>query len=235
MQAAIARSVSAETAAIYSEWQRFASDRSDKVNEMVSPSFGPDLLSDLLRPGNFMATGSQIFSRKWLEKIGGFDERHRMIEDVDLLLRLAMAGAQFRFAGLNRSAFLYRCRPNSVSNLNKNDFVEGCIRNADLVERYWRKGGKLTPNHARQLANIYTQGTRWFAERDHAKFELLIRKIEKLVPGFIPEGPRPLRYLSAAVSYRRAELLSVRYRRVKNAILSVSSFVNRFSQSGKAL
>ncbi|MDJ0570887.1 MAG: glycosyltransferase [Pleurocapsa sp. MO_192.B19] len=39
-------------------------------------------------------TSAMIFRREWLEKVGGFDEELRQSHDVDLILRLSLAGCQ---------------------------------------------------------------------------------------------------------------------------------------------
>ncbi|MEL6929631.1 MAG: glycosyltransferase [Cyanobacteria bacterium J06600_6] len=39
-------------------------------------------------------TSAMIFRRQWLEKVGGFDEELRQSHDVDLILRLSLAGCE---------------------------------------------------------------------------------------------------------------------------------------------
>ena len=39
-------------------------------------------------------TSAMVFRREWLERVGGFDEQLRQSQDVDLILRLSLAGCQ---------------------------------------------------------------------------------------------------------------------------------------------
>jgi glycosyltransferase involved in cell wall biosynthesis len=203
---------------IYSEWQLLSLSRNSWLPEGDTrmSSLGADVTRDLIAPGNFLHIGSCVFRRNCLESVAGFDERHSLIEDVDLLLRIALAGGQFCHATADGPLFHYRQRgAGSLSRRDPAEFHEGCIRNAMMVESSWRAAGQLTDFRRQALATIYHHALRFFAVNNRERFEELVEHIKTLVPGFVPAAPAPLRSASRLVGFRRAELLSVLYRRMK--------------------
>lgn len=210
-------SLGPEIAVVYSDWCRLRWREQEWVAdpEAAAPRIGVDPLADLLRPENFIATGSQLFRRSWLERVSGFDERHSLIEDVDLLLRLAMNGGRFHLVPSTQPLFFYRQREGSLSRSSTTGFIEGCMRNARMAEGYWRAENGLTADRAELLTSIYFHGARYFASRDKGRFDAIVDQIGAVSPQVIPQGPRHLKYASRVVGYRRAERLAVLYRRIK--------------------
>src|SRR5206468_11867090 len=74
-------------AVVFSAWQRVSAD--GVAAGLARPDLRGDVVGELLKASNFMQIGSQLFSRSWLECVRGFDERLRLIEDVELALRIA--------------------------------------------------------------------------------------------------------------------------------------------------
>lgn len=220
LQARRCAGAAADLAVLYSPWQRYAERGGAWGPEgpVLRPQLGAAPLDRLLASDGFVQLGAALFRRAWLERIGGFDEAHALIEDVDLMLRIAMAGGAFIEAPAPRPLAFYRRRPGSLSQADGRAFVEGCVRNAELLERHWRAVGELSPARARQIAAVYFQGARFFAAHDAARFEALVRRIEALGPGMLPEGPPALRALSRLIGYRGAELVAAQYRRAKAAV-----------------
>jgi glycosyltransferase involved in cell wall biosynthesis len=206
-----------QVAVVYSDWARLEfKDGEWLANETIAPLVGDDAVVDLLKTENFLHTGSQLFRRAWLDKVSGYDERHWLIEDVDLQLRIALEGGKFHKVRTDYPLFFYRQRNDgSLSRRNPREFIEGCVRNARMVEAYFRSNGQLTPQRAHVLASIYFQGARYFAATDKREFETLVKKIESLIPNFVPSSPLRLRWLSRLIGYRRAERIAVLYRRLK--------------------
>jgi hypothetical protein len=169
---------------------------------------------NLLEDKNFVHTGSQLFRTDWLRKVHGFDERWWLIEDVDLNLRLAMAGGTFAFAPAGRSLFYYRRRGASLSRRRRLDFLQGCIRNLRFAESYWRENGSLTPERADFLLQSYESLLHSLAPVDNDTFEELLRHVLALSPGWLPRHAG-MQLLSRLVGYRSAERASIRYRALK--------------------
>jgi len=220
VQARTTLDVDKSVAVVFSRWSRLSSEngRWMKETKSVDVSIGDDPLFDMLRSGNFIATGSQLVRRSWLESVSGYAESHRFIEDVDLLLRLLFAGGTLKRVPSQKPLFWYRQRSGSLSRSDPRAFVEGCVRNAKMVEAFCDERGELTPRRAGLLAEIYCQGARYHAEHDSSVFESLVDDIERLAPDFAPSAPMSLRLLSRALGYRRAERYAVRYRIMKRAL-----------------
>lgn len=219
LQAEAARNALREVAVLYSDWKktRLENGRWIPSGGTWTPSLGEDTVASLLEPDQFLQSASCLFRRTWLEAVGGFDERHWLIEDVDMLLRMAIAGGQFR--RVSTPAPLFDLRQHGDNSLSRHDqaaFHEGCIRNAAMVEEYWRSRGELSEPRARLLARVYQPGAHYFAAHNRRRFDELVARIERLMPGFVPESPALLRKVSRVVGFRRAELLSVQYRRAKS-------------------
>ena len=206
-------------AVVYSPWQRLyhLTSHSQMESTLVDPCIGVDSLADLLKTENFIATGSQLFRRDWLEHDDGFDERFRLIEDVHLLLRLAMAGGRFHKVESSTPLFCYRQRPGaSLSQQDMDAFMEGCIRNAMLVESYCTELGKMTPEQRQGIISVYFQVARYYADKDEAKFDQAVQRLDRFQPGLLPDKPFHLRQLSRLVGYRRAERVAVGWRSWKH-------------------
>jgi glycosyltransferase involved in cell wall biosynthesis len=218
----------ANLAVVFSKWSRLYRDGNQWMVEStpVDPEIGEDPVLDLIRADNFMATGSQLFRRTWLETVGGFVESYRFIEDVDLLLRIACASGGMLRAPSADPLFFYRQHSASLARSDMRGFVEGCMRNAAVAERYWDERGVLTPPRAQLLASIYFDGARYMAEHDPREFAAIVARIQRLQPGFVPPRPKQLRWLARICGYPRAEMLAVRFRQLKRA----SGFSQRASQ-----
>jgi glycosyltransferase involved in cell wall biosynthesis len=82
---------------VYHQLQRRGPSAEGKV--LGRPLAARDPLAGMLADGNPLATSAVLVRRHCLETMGGFDEDPRLasVEDFDLWLRLAAAGARFRF------------------------------------------------------------------------------------------------------------------------------------------
>ena len=218
-QLAAAIGLAEDVAVVYSPWSDLHSEGGvwTPAEWLRDPRIGADTLADQLENGNFIATGSQLFRRAWLERVGGFDERLRLIEDVDLLLRLAIAGARFVRVPSAQPLFLYRRHPQSASWRDARAWTRANLRNLQLVEEHWRQHGALTSERARWLACKRFDTGRALAEGDRPDFDAHVDHLYALWPGFVPPAPRTLRWLTRAIGYRRAERVAVHYRRLKGA------------------
>jgi glycosyltransferase involved in cell wall biosynthesis len=216
-QMAVAGACAPEVAVVVSPWQRLAERGGAWVADgpVVTPRVGEDALTSVLGADNFIATGSQLVRRTWLVGVGGYDARLLLVEDVHLLARLVMAGGRIVSASSTAPLFWYRQRPGSLSSRDQRGFVQAQVRNARLVEDYWRSIAALTPERGRFLARLYASAVRGWVVDDPDGFERMADRIDRLQPGFVPAEPAALRQLSRLVGYRRAERAAGRYRRLK--------------------
>lgn len=219
LQLAAALQAPEAVAAVYSEWQSFEQTDSEwnPVPPLRAPHIGDDAVESLLKDENFIHTGSQLFSSVWLARAGGFDERHWLIEDVDLNLRLSMAGGRFLDAAAGRPLFLYRRRRASLSRRRRLDFLLGCVRNLKLAENYWRESAWLTQERTQFLLESYESLLHSLAPVDNEAFEELLGHVLSLSPEWLPTQPG-MQWLSRCIGYRAAERLAIRYRQLKGRL-----------------
>lgn len=208
-----------ELAVRYSDWQRRPADQPELDVSLRRPQVDADPQTALMQVGgeNFIQVGAALFRRGWLERVGGFDEGRWLIEDVDLMLRIAFAGGSFQRVPSARPLFTQRQTAGSLSQRDERAFFVGCLHNTRTAEHSWRAAGALTAERRHLLADNYCFSARYFAAADPAEFARLAAAIEQLVPGYLPPGPPLLRTLARLIGYRRAEPLTVLYRRTKRA------------------
>jgi glycosyltransferase involved in cell wall biosynthesis len=207
-----------DVAVIYSDWQRLALGVHgwQPSGPLNSPTIGVDSVLSLLRSDLFIPMGSHLIRRCWLEQVQGFDEGHWLIEDVELLIKIAMAGGRFRKVHVGQPLFYYRHRPGaSLSQRSRREYIEGWSRNAKLVQRHWHDRGELTPLRKQILIQNYLQAARYFAPVDWPAFEDAVADMEALQANFIPSRPLHLSIVSRLIGYRRAERVATLYRRAK--------------------
>lgn len=215
-QAACLPGLGPQVAVVYSEWQRIAQPPDGgwvPYAGIVSPKLS-DPVIDLLTDGNFMQLGSQLYRRSWLAKVDGFTAQRYPVEDVNLYLRIAMAGGEFCHVPAEKPLSFYRQLDGSISR-NAARFYKGCVANAELVEDFLTARGALTEEQELILARAYAHTVRYYALHDKTEFGRLTQKIEALIPGFPLPGSAKLQWLARLVGYRRAVRLAVPYLRLR--------------------
>jgi len=221
-QIEIACGVSEQVAVIYSPWQRIAENSKQEwlpTDEIVRPDIGGDAIMDLLKTENIIATGSQLFRRAWLERVGGFNEQRKFIEDVELLLKIAMAGGGFVKADSERPLFFYRKHHKSLSRSDPQAFMDGCVINGGMAEQFWTEAqNNLSLQQRKLLLELYGNAARFYFEHDQPQFQEVYQKLLNLDSNYIPESPKALKYLSSFIGYPNAEALALVYRKAKNLI-----------------
>jgi glycosyltransferase involved in cell wall biosynthesis len=189
-------------AVIFSPWQRVNADAAR--GSVSRPHIGGDTICDLLKTENFMQLGSQLFRRTWLERVGGFDNSLIKVEDVELALRIAIAGGKFLEAPSAEPLAFYCARSGSLSGRDRVGFVNACVRNAKLAEAYWRAAGSVDGERRDVLLRVYGIALRFFAQHDRSKFIALWQHVQNLDPHYRPEAGLARR-LTPVVGYALAE------------------------------
>lgn len=225
VQTAAAQQAAADVAALFSPWGRLVPIGAgwEAESNRPHPTVGNDPLLDILQADNFLQLGCLLFERTWLDRVGGFSDRFRLIEDVDLLMRIIMDGGRLQSIPFDRPLSWYRQRQGSLSREDSAAFMDGCVRNAKFAETYWKSHHQLTPPRVELLAGIYFAATRFYAEPDPDRFQALTRDLYDLDPHFLPARPSTLRLLTRCMGYSRAERCAVRYRRFKRTLFRTST------------
>jgi glycosyltransferase involved in cell wall biosynthesis len=212
LQAADARLSNQQVCCAYSAWLEV---ETDQVQTLHDPDVDADPLLRLLLAENFVHLSSALMRRSWLERIDGFDERHRLIEDVDLQLRLAIGGGTFQKIEAPHPVAVYRRRAHSLSRSSRLEFSRGCVRNARLVHQHWQLSGAGISEEGRDaLVSIYENALRVFCEHEGDDFDSAWRSIKAIQGSFQPSGAK-LRSLSRLVGARNAYRVSTALRRLR--------------------
>jgi glycosyltransferase involved in cell wall biosynthesis len=172
----------------------------------------------ILQELTFGYVGPALIRRALLEKVAGFGEQPNLGEDMDLMLRMAIAGARFRQVPSEQVAFYYRQWPDSLGrNYSKN--VEArrnhlrTFRRAEEFLRAQNPDGKVSEDERRAVVHRYSRDAEFFLEHDPDTYKLLLGWLSELGERH-PEILSPnLRHLAKIVGYERAVRLRAAYRK----------------------
>jgi len=168
---------------LYSDWTWLVEGPRGWVAEpqFRRPRVSENTVERLLMADQFVPFASCLVNRRWLEKVGGFDEKHWYVEDVHLMLRLALAGGSFIHVAVDFPSFCYRRRSSSLSRTNNEGFALGCYRNAKLAEAHWRETGQMVRERRLLLASIYVFCGQLAGTESLASFQRMLSGVERLL------------------------------------------------------
>ena len=161
---------------------------------------------------------------------GGLTKIHQrdigLIEDVDLYVRLAIAGWEFALCPSPEPLFAYRRHHSgSLSTGSQLAFSDGVVRNASTVESWAREHSVLDVPLTERIVDCYFQAARGFAGHDWQRFDAVVARIKGLADPVIPPGPRMLAILSSLIGYRAAERVAASWRTLSMVPFSLSRFM----------
>ncbi|MBM4224229.1 MAG: glycosyltransferase family 2 protein [Gammaproteobacteria bacterium] len=202
-------------AVIYSAWQPWLQGTDGKwagASWQCIPSVASHPVEELMSDGNFIATGSQVFRRGWLERVGGFDQARSLIEDVHLALRLAIAGGRFVRVESSTPLFFYRQVEGSQSRRDVLGFFKGVRDNTVMVQAHWEaQAGGVTAAQRMLLLTQYALVMRACRLMDVNLFDKTLQRARALQPRWLPRDRRRVVWLSHMVGYRAAEGFALRW------------------------
>lgn len=145
---------------VYTDRQNFG--ETDRVKGRGSDSYKlweGDLFEPLLLHGNFVTVASVMIRRDWYDRLNGFDEVLRVVEDWDMWLRFSAAGGLAKVA--REPLTFYRWHLNSMSN-DQNKMCNG--RLIVLNRALDSERGQMLPDSVRRMAKAVTwQCSAWHA------------------------------------------------------------------------
>jgi glycosyltransferase involved in cell wall biosynthesis len=178
-QMAVARSVADGVAVLYSPWQRLrpANGGWRPSGQVKRSRVDSDTITDILRDTYFGYLGPTLVRRSALQDVGGFQPQMRLTEDLDLMLRIAMAGWRFRVVETAEPLFFYRDTPGSLwhtAAMDGDAAMQSCrsIRSAELFVRE-QQGNRLQASTRRALAVRYRRRAEPLRAYDPAGFTLV--------------------------------------------------------------
>jgi glycosyltransferase involved in cell wall biosynthesis len=209
-QLAFALSLPEDVGVVYSKWQRFGLlDGSwQTTGAVMKPMVDDDPVVQILEDVWFGYVGPTLIRRSWLARVGGFGEQPNLGEDVDLMLRLAKAGAQFRYLDSDRPFFFYRDTPNSAWRL--------FIQNVEAMRNFlgiWtatetflrqRDGDQLSLQVRTALARRYARTIDFYQERDPDTFLAIVARLRALGVQYPPDMSQGMKVVSMTLGYHNA-------------------------------
>jgi glycosyltransferase involved in cell wall biosynthesis len=175
------------------------------------------LAASLLGSANFIQLGSTLIRKSCFEAVRGFDEGFHIVHDVNLYIRMAIAGFGFQLVKTPSPVLGYRRRTlGSLSNMSKAVFLADCLRNIDIVMGHYRDMGSLHDRRVMEpIVHALAFLARAYASTDWSAFKIVYRRLTELEPGYLPRSPTHLRLLSALLGYPMAERVAVSLRKIR--------------------
>lgn len=220
LQAGVAADADDSVAVVYSNWRHFLlEDGCWQASGPINRPFVDDNpVLRILQQVDFGYVGPSLIRKSFLTRVGGFDEKPNLGEDCDLMLRLAMAGAQFRQAHSDEAAFFYRQSPNSLwrAYIKNVEAMRNLLQSFRNVEAFLRKqspGQHLEKEVRLALAQRYSRFAETYFEIDPASHRMIMMWLRELGMDRPIGLKRTMRILSSLVGYERALQLRSAYRR----------------------
>lgn len=159
VQSAHAAQVSNDVAVVHGPFQRtrLSDGRWRPAGPIVSAKLEGNQVAALFRAEGFFNVGAALFNTAWLTRVGGFDERYALLEDVHCYLRIALAGGRFELSPSSVPLLEFRQREDSLSRRSAASFAEAVARNAAVVDAHYAGGNEMPDEIAREVALRYWQ------------------------------------------------------------------------------
>jgi len=231
LQASCAWSVPADTAVVYSRWQRIGlrDGRWEPTGPLMSSSVDDDTVVRILADLDFGYVGPTMIRRSFLRAVEGFNEELRLGEDLDLMLRIAMAGGRFRSVPSPEALFFYRQTPGSLwqQSFAKPETIAGLARVFRRAETFLRDQTADGPTEEarRALARRYARRLDVLFENDRRAFREIVRWIRGLGLTFPPGTTRRWRLVSRLIGYENAQAVRLSWRRANRWLGSRSALL----------
>jgi glycosyltransferase involved in cell wall biosynthesis len=173
LQAECAASADEAIGVVYSSWQYLSSRDGawETSGPLQEPFVDDDPVLGILAQPTFWFLGPTLIRRSELERLRGFVEKRGLGEDVEPLLRLAMAGVRFRAARSATATLFYRQWSNSLSrayvvNAEAAQGLLDTLRRAEEFLRARNPNRELSADARAILAERYARWTAFFEQRE---------------------------------------------------------------------
>jgi glycosyltransferase involved in cell wall biosynthesis len=195
-------------------WRHFNETPSGSFveSELQQPRISADPVTSLISAGGWFPSFSYLMTRQIVKQVAGWDERLTCLQDIDLILRIAMQGGRFAVVPYLCGYYRRPLQP-TVSTRNKTAFMQACYDNYNHIYHFSEANG-WNEQRRTDLVKMYGWLARYYFEYDRAKFEQCLKRIRSLEPTYVP-GPPLLRLLTHFFGYRNAEFIALLYRKTK--------------------
>ncbi len=141
---------------VNSGW-RLVDEQGNAISDIEPWQYFPELDLETWIVRTPVLPGAMMFSRQLLERVGGFDSRFNGVDDVDLILRLALTGCES--AWLRQVTLYYRQHDRSVSTQKA---LQQAITLESVQQNFFNQ--QDLPDRVRQLeSQARFEGLTWMA------------------------------------------------------------------------
>jgi glycosyltransferase involved in cell wall biosynthesis len=222
-----------DVAVVYSTWQYFGLHDGQwrPQGSLVASSVDDDTVARILIDRAFGYVGPTLMRKSSVQGATGFNERLDLGEDIDLMLRLAMAGARFSRAPSDDALFFYRQRKGSLwrQRIASVDSLRNLVyvwRRAELHLREQR-ASDLSEEVCQALARRYALALDVTFEQDRECFRETLEWIRQLGLRYPPDPRRSMQLVAPILGYETAHRLLASYRRARGAVRALRKSVRR--------
>jgi glycosyltransferase involved in cell wall biosynthesis len=178
----------------YSDWQKLEENERGEFQrgaimgrslEDVHPDPQLALLTDFWCP-----PAAYLYRRALVDRIGGWNESMRLIEDAQFALQGALRGGKFVHVPEIGADYRIQRKGVSLSQKDKVGFARGVLMNARLAEDWWVGHEGLTPARSAALARVYANCAQNLFWVDRGAFRESVAHLYDVEPGFRFSWPK---------------------------------------------
>jgi glycosyltransferase involved in cell wall biosynthesis len=190
-----------------------------ELGDVRTPYLSGDPLASLVRYDGWAPPAAQLMTREIVERVDGWDESLSCMQDVDLLVRIALDGGRFdRVDDVCAHRRELNCP--TVSTRDDEAFKRNCFQIYEQLYDHFDQT-EWTDERKDALVNGYGWLARSYFEHNPSRFDHCLRRLHQIKPGYVPPpdlptGNRRLHHLSRWIGYRNAERVAFNFRRLKS-------------------
>ncbi|WP_207492034.1 glycosyltransferase [Aridibaculum aurantiacum] len=185
----------------YGFFDRFEEVGGDlKIVATSKPQLSKEPEIDIFKSNFWCPPAALLYSKRIVEKVGGFKTWLPVVEDARFLLDAYLVGG--KFFGVSKVVALYRVnQAQSLSQRSRLQFINCSFLNAVDMSKIWKDDKKKLAAVVDAIRFCITE----FSLLDYKKFSEAIDVLLKIQPKYVPHTSGPLRILSKTVGYKKAE------------------------------
>ena len=175
----------------YTDWQKLEEHEPGRFapGEVVRRELPPQDPDLALFQGSWWPPAALLYRRSVCDRIGGWKQEFAPVEDARYMLDAALQGARFvHVPGVGAHYRIFQGP--SHSRRDPARFLAAVHENALSVEQAWRARGALQPRHIAALADCHNYVARAAFAHAPALFDVALRALYRLRPGFQPVWPK---------------------------------------------
>ncbi|MEZ4838936.1 glycosyltransferase family 2 protein [Flavobacterium sp.] len=131
-----------------------------------------DFLNNFLNAKFAWQTSSILFNKQFFLKIGGFDENMKLLQDVELSIRILLLGNNYQILTDNDVDFFYQVNPIDI----KKRTLEKVTDSVNYLVNKSNKQFNLSRNQKRKMTSYYFLAVRYFVKSSESDDTIRLQK-----------------------------------------------------------